>query len=345
MVVNGILLALLVNILYSIRIRNKRTSCEEHFSIDNTTSIKGFSIIMIMFSHIVQYEKGVTDVIWGGKFTTSIIFSWGAIGVSVFFLLSGYGCYFSANREKHIFIWTAKHIIRLICHFIVAFFITTIILMCIFRKYYSIQYMFYSFVMLRILNTSTWYLKIQIMMYLVIMITILMSRKFSSIFIVAFLLLYAIVAKYMCGFSDFWWKTAMCFAAGYCIAKFRSKIFSYINRKINILMILTLVIGAYFFVRKDISYHIYVQLPAYVCIALGLVVIWCKFIKYNIAFKRLGKYTLDIYLVHIGIVETVFSLNCDLNIKVLVFILNVALGTILSFWGSEKIYKLLINTV
>ena len=63
-----------------------------------TDSLRGFSIIMIVFAHICQYEDSLKQILIGGGVSYKFIFSWGAIGVGLFFFLSGLGCYLSLNK-------------------------------------------------------------------------------------------------------------------------------------------------------------------------------------------------------------------------------------------------------
>lgn len=344
MIIDCILLALILCIIYSIVINITKTAkdgSEEPFSIANTTSLRGFAIIIIALSHIVQYEQQVSEAMLGGKRISGIIFLGGAIGVSIFFLLSGYGCYITANKHSNLCSWTEKHALKLICHFIFTYIITALILIFLLKNEYSSQEIIMSFFKLQILNTSTWYLKIQLMFYGVTMISIMICKKHSEVVMIVLSLLYATVADYIIGLPDYWWKTSLCFAAGYCVAKYKEKIFSFMehNRKLALFSLIIASVIAYVLIRKDGQYRIYVQLPTYACISTGIAFVWDKYVKQNIVFKSIGKYTLDIYLVHIGIVESVFLLNYDLNIKVCIFILLTAFVALFSHFISEKLYK------
>ena len=60
--------------------------------------------------------------------------------------------------------------------------------------------------------------------------------------------------------------------------------------------------------------------------------------KGNRVLEKPGKYSLDIYLVHIGLVEGVFLTTFSVNVKILIFAVSVTILTVLCYQLSEYLY-------
>lgn len=309
-------------------------------SVEATTSLRGFAIIIIALSHVVQYEPNISAVLWGGSKMKTVLFSGGAVGVSLFFLMSGYGCQIALEKQKKVISWTIKHIWKILSHFIFAFAVTAVMLIVLFKNQYSFGELAGDFLKLQILKTTTWYLKIQIQFYLIAMLSCIAYKRHSEVIVTVLSLGYAIVAAYVIELPDYWWKTSMCFAAGYIMARHRTKILNFVNnQKAAMPLFLAAMAVSYFLIMKDGHYRIYVQLPAYVCISVAMMLFWGKYVQESPVLKEIGKYTLDIYLVHIAIVESVFLLHFNLELKTSLFIMLTVLGTSCSVLASKKAYN------
>lgn len=65
---------------------------------EKTGTLRGVATVMVVFSHICQYEADFSQIVIGGRIMFRLMFAWGAVGVAIFFFLSGYGCYMSLKR-------------------------------------------------------------------------------------------------------------------------------------------------------------------------------------------------------------------------------------------------------
>ena len=349
MVLNGFLLIMAIGLFACLIINKvsekKNGKNDEFFSKCGTDALKGFSIVMIALAHICQYVPDFKQILVGGGTAYRLIFSWGAIGVSLFFFLSGYGCYLSISKKDKYGLWILKHIIKMIIHYIVAF--VLVIALCI--LYFGVQLswneVLWEFVTLRMPGSTVWYFKIQILFYVFLVIAAIISKKNMVIIVACFSIMYALVADYVLKLPDFWWKTALCFATGCFIAQYKDKVKELVQKHVVKILLFMMACGAYFLLMKDGHCRIYVQLPAYILISLCIAVFWDWLIGGNTILGKLGKCSLDIYLVHIGIVEYVFLTNMNLNYKIMLFFVVVSIVTVICYSMAECIYKNIITVL
>lgn len=305
----------------------------------STDSLRGFSIIMIVFAHICQYEVRLKQILIGGGVSYKFIFSWGAIGVCLFFFLSGFGCYLSLNKgDKNIGKWLLQHVGKMLTHFVFAFVLIIAFMLIVFKNELSITAILMNLVTLRLPGSTVWYFKIQIFFYLILALSMTINKKRSWIIVVLVSLGYAVVAKYGLNLQDFWWKTALCFPAGCMVAHYYDILPKYTDRLW--FRVLALFLGglSYLLLLKDGHYRIYVQLPAYVIIAFTISMLWGWLVKENRLYIEVGKASLDLYLIHIGVVEGVFLMDMSLNMKIVFFIILSAVFTVVNYCLSEKVY-------
>lgn len=261
----------------------------------------------------------------------------------MFFLLSGYGCYLSIQKAEKIGKWLFKHINKMLIHFIVVFIPVACIMAFVFRfDLEPVDYLI-NFVTLRLPGSTVWYFKIQILLYIILAISICISKKSAWLIVAALSLGYALIADFAIGLSDYWWKTSLCFTAGCFVAKYKDNVEKILKGNIRNLTFSVVGCLAYCVILKDSHYNFILQISAYMLLALSITMVWDWFVKGNIAFQRIGKYSLDIYLVHIGLVEGIFLMNLKFNRKITVFIIAVAIITVLCHQISEYISKKVQN--
>ncbi|MCQ2515553.1 MAG: acyltransferase [Saccharofermentans sp.] len=340
MTLNIFLMLLFGLILYSC-LKNCLFNSSEcnSFSIESTESLRGIATVIIIMSHIAQYETSFENVVIGGEITRSFVLTWGGVGVSLFFLLSGFGCYLSINKSSAPLIWSVKHAIRVIFHFIVVYIIVILSSVLFLKEEKNIGSILVNFLLLRIPNSTTWYLKAQILFYLILGVSVVISRKQSHTLVILGVTLYALIGKFLLCLSDFWWKTSLCFAAGCCIAKYKVVLLSCISKIYVRTIIVLLGAIAYVCVINDYQYRLLIQLPAYVLVAFSIVELWNWIGRKSEFYSKTGQISLDLYLVHIAYVEAVFGLNINVNIKFLFFLLLIIVESVISYCISEKLYK------
>lgn len=309
-------------------------------SKESTGALRGVAIIAIVFSHIFQNAPEIKELLWGGKYLYTLVFMWGGIGVAIFFILSGYGCYISLGKAKNKLIWLVRHIAKLLVYFIITFTFVLFINSIILGKATDFKELWLSFITLRLPYTTSWYFRIQLLFYILLVISEILKER-QVVLILIFVLGYACIAKYS-GLADYWWKTSLCFAIGCVMAKYKDKLVIFMKSIRFKLILIVVGCGAVVYTRIDFHYILFFQLIAYVCIAGCIVIVWDWIFGKNKLFENIGKASLAMYLVHIGIVDTVYSLNTNINIKSLIFVIVTAIGTGVCYFVSESINKKLL---
>ena len=313
----------------------------------NTDAIRGIAILMILLSHIMQYTGNTISII-GGGITRAIVGCFGGIGVAVFFFLSGYGNYLSLNKLhscKDVMCKTISRIIRLIVIFIVSFFVVgaiRIIMTYVFQvDSITIEELAKSMITLCMAGTSTWYLKIQILFYICAAIAFIAApTKYRNWIIVLLAGGYVLIARHL-GLQDFWWKTAMCFSAGSICAENISGIGQIVAKhKIVVFVTLLMLTGcAYLWVLKDGNYRLVPQLLSFVIFSLAIPVL-CSVLQLGWKpFVIMGKASLPIYLIHIGLAVGILSQLKNVNLQISIYLVLTIILSIVVYYIDKKVAK------
>ncbi len=246
MVLNAFLLIFGISIILTVFLgedfafSNIRSGDVELFPRSKMNSLKGIAAIMIVFAHIGQFEKDFCSYLCGGERVATYIARWGAVGVSIFFFLSGYGCFLSIKRCKSPITWVAKKITNVYCHYlvVVAF---VFILRVMLQRGEAVSLTLSGILCFCPFGLRIWYLIIQILMYIFLAIcSIFKDEKWITISTFVVVLSYTVVAKYGMNLDDYWWKTALCFPTGVFVSFFSEKIRSFSLGKIICIILLAL---------------------------------------------------------------------------------------------------------
>ncbi len=302
---------------------------------NKTDTLRGVAIIMIVYSHICQFEKTFAEIVIGGHFVKSVIYCWGAIGVSLFFILSGFGCFHSImNQPKGMFI--IKHGLKILVHFSVAF-----VFICGIREYYNsslnLGIIVKSYLELELPEVTTWYIKIQLLMYIFLFVAFV-NNRIPALTVSLLSLLYSLLA-WSRGVPAFWWKTSLCFSAG-CGLAMGHAFFDNIKWKNGLLMTaICMFLGGYCWIIKYPNAGYLGQIFPFLCLSIGGFIIWDYIGGSNTLLETVGKASIDCYLIHIGIVDIVFETNKSISNKMVIFISAVLVGTTITYYISNQVYK------
>lgn len=319
----------------------KRVISNAYFSKDSTGVLRGITIIAIAFAHICQAQHDVINSLVGGKYSYYVIFSWGGIGVAVFFLLSGYGCYLSISKTDNSLKWMVHHVVKMLLYFVIAYTFVVLIRIGILKEEISVNECLICFFTLKLPGTSSWYFKIQILFYILLAISNAIKKN-QCYLVTAFVVIYASVAA-LFGLPDYWWKTSLCFAVGCYIAIHKDSFLNIVSKiQCNIILIVLGMI-AFVYIRKDYHYYFLPQLIAYVLISLCIVTLWNSVGGESKLFNSVGKASLAVYLIHIGIVDTVYGLNSNLTVKSIIFVALVLIGSVITHRLAEGINNALLT--
>lgn len=295
-----------------------------------TESLRGAAILIIIVSHIVQDVAGNTYVLRGG-ILERIIGCWGGIGVSVFFFLSGYGncvSYKGVRNKKQ----AVKRMFRQILKIVIVFsltFVTVAIVTIISGKVglttqgpIAITETVKDYYSIRMPGTSTWYLKVQILFYVLLCLAYLMNPKYLSLPIFLGAIVWVISANAL-GLEDFWWKTSLCFPVGVSAAEYSGRINAYINTHKGLMAFASVcaIALAYVYVLKDGRFIVIPQLAAYTLISAAMVVL-CGVIQFQNGFlAEIGRDSLVLYLAHIGLAPVLLRGESAVNLRVIIFMI------------------------
>ncbi len=233
--------------------------------------------------------------------------------------MSGYGCYCSGvgkacESRKQVFKWMTIKIVNLLVVFFISFFVVTIVRYLILPDAWDFDYIAKSFLSLAIPGSTTWYLKVQILYYLILVFDLATFKRHGIITVIG-CVIYSIVAMWF-QLPSQWWLTSMCFPAGVVVAMTQKHWAKVSKRGLTIVSILALIGGV-------ISVYIIpseFQILSYAAIAAGsvFVVSVCNFNSTVFAF--LGHRSFEVYLVHIGLVELVLTRDININIRIGLFL-------------------------
>ena len=312
----------------------KAENYNDVFSKSKTDALRGFAVIIIIVSHIIQAfynEIYINNIL---HYVKNVIINWGGVGVAIFFFQSGFGNYLSLNKKPTlIMLWFMKKVLRLVLSFVPSF-----ILVLFVDKMLNISTnveLVDSFISLRMPNSTTWYLKIQILIYIFIGIGYYFSSLCSNSFLLKITvffgtIFYFIISKYILFFEDFWWKTSLCFFVGCVVGSHKQFIESYLNKlkrvKLRICFVSLMVVlfsFMYLHIIVDAQYGIK-HLISYSFICVISSILFGLFFKSSYILSVIGKRSLDLYLVHIGLFELLnynfFFFNRSINIAVFLFL-------------------------
>lgn len=329
-------------------------------------TIRGIAILMIMLAHIVQQLGDRLEIpFFGGIYIKLIVFTWGGVGVGVFFLLSGFGNMASLmkNFTKPNFSkinWILKRLIRLGISFIFSFILVVLNTKIFGVCKYSYKDLGLQFIQLKLPDCSTWYLKIQILLYILIFISFFLAGKIkiqeinkyyisSAIICTILVFFYAVVANFYLKLPDYWWKTCICFVVGVFLYLFKYGVLKKQENKgfkISLIVITFLLFSlSYIYtLKKPLSF---LNIVSFSVISFAIIYFFDSFNVRSNILSKIGNISLELYLMHIGfmsIIETdcfSFMKECAVPFNIVLFI---SLSFIFAFgtnYLNTKIMKII----
>lgn len=188
-----------------------------------TDTLRGIACILILLHHAETNLYSELPNIF------IVFIPLGAFGTAIFFYLSGYGNYYSLQKaDKQIGggDWLKKKLGRLVISYVLVIFLYSIVL-CITKDPLisgeNLLDYYISILKISIPPFTSWYIKIQLMVYVLhYIIYKVVNEKNIGILLLLLLCIYTVVMK-ISGFEDFWWTSALCYGIGNLIAE-RKKI-------------------------------------------------------------------------------------------------------------------------
>lgn len=266
----------------------------------------------ILFSHVASLAMQISENSVIEKVFFILVSRFGSLGVGAFFFVSGfcnvksleYNKSYLSTKES--FVWIKKKFAAIIVPFVCCFIlISTVLMICC---SYSFQAMLCDIIMIRIPFTTTWYLKIQILYYVMLIVSMRYIKNDRLQCLAIWGMSFVIALSFFFTGST-WWQgeTGLCFALGTLIAKYENKISNIIENKkkyIFAFACLGLVSGYGLVCFKSTG------IPAMVfwmiiVFSLSILVHYMKI--YTNYLEKVGEKSLEIYLIHIGLISCCFK--------------------------------------
>ena len=289
---------------------------EDVMSLDQTKAFLGFGAFVIVLHHCAQ----MTCAPWLNPFFIrhglDAFLNVGYLIVAAFFFCSGYGLYVSAKKKPSFFK-------RFIPVRILPILIPTAITMLVyvfFRYWRKIPFDIDSPIAVNEHSTwhpYIWYVPCMIFMYICFYIGFgLVKKEIPAILIVAGGSIAYCVYCHVFSFGTWWYNTVHLFLAGILWAKFQKKIFEHFKRFFILRVIgLLLITAACFFISNNIwgmNFEYRLGLKEDTINVIQYVTQWISALLFpilcyqlgmkirigNRCLRFLGKFTLELYLVH-----------------------------------------------
>ena len=225
---------------------------------DDTYSLKGIAMLMIIIGHAINgYPRTDTGFYYPGWLDSLHMELWAAIGVSIFFFLSGYGMYLALEKRqssidmKYVISKVRKLFVPLLVYWVVE-----LVTLFIFNRQELTTHIFREIITFSIHpDVENWFFKVIVPIY-VIMFGLFMLRIPGFVRVI---LLFALSAIYIltfrkAGFGIWWYNTVIAFPLGSLIA-YRKQLFEKIHPVIACLLCVAAMTSIYLFHFNSILFN------------------------------------------------------------------------------------------
>lgn len=315
-----------------------------------TDILKGIAIIAIFISHIAThssfYLHNSGEEGYLLKFILYFLVTLGDIGVALFFFFSGYGNYLSLEKgsgKDFYWKWFMKRVKKCLITFFISYLIVYLMRMIngeILRKEQVISDCF----SITMPNTETWYLKIQLLFYIITFLCALVWRRKGYLKVIALISFVYSFGMYITGMKSFWWQTALCYVLGMYFVENREKLESIFIRKTRerVIMLL-LLIPCIYLIGNHVFYTNYVvRIIMFLLLTISIICVTSISSLQNGVLTKIlgnaGQNSLEIYLIHAGITSMIFVQYGITAKKIVWFIICTIVGVVL-----VKIIKRIFN--
>lgn len=287
-----------------------------------TDLIKGLAMLSIVIGHIVQMLIPSNFLFY--KQLLFFLCQINIIFVGCFFFFSGYGNYLSVKKIDSIQSKLLKIFSKIYRIYFVfgGALILYILLYSLFHSGYSfvnISNFFYFISTITIPGLTMWYLKVQIFLYLLFMISVLFF-KYSDLISFVFVVISIILAIFF-KIPPLWWQTILCFPLGIFVAHHLSLFKNFSNSKIKIIIVLLVIFSVLLFFSPNTISRIIMALSG-----TSLVVLISYFSSpKNAVLEFLGKNSIQLYIYHWVFISIVRFLDIHVMFKIIFVIIGISI--------------------
>ena len=240
------------------RPKNGPIQSSNYLSVETTSTIKGFFVVLIFASHFSSYVQYQTFYDTSLKNVCSFL---GQLIVIPFLFYSGYGVYesFKKKGESYIHNFPKRRIFKVLLHFDLAVLIYFIINQ-ITGIDYPLQQTLLSLIAWEDIGNSNWFIFAILLTYLFTYIAFSITTKpLKGIGIITFLALSYIVILYFAKKGEpWWWNTVISYPMGMLFSYYKIQIESTCFKSKRISIILLTSILTLFILLKVTSIPIYI---------------------------------------------------------------------------------------
>ncbi len=272
----------------------------------NTDGLKALAIIIIIISHMARYMP-ISDLF------KSLIGGGGSLGVGIFFFLSGYGNACSLKRAS-VVERRKKCIYRVVKT--IGVFAICLTLLCVFLslfgyRSYSISEYFKHMFVLQIPETTTWYLKVQLSYYIVLLALCILGLGDSPhIQLVIVTIFSALEGFFFYAIKSSWWNgnTALCFSLGMCVFTYYDTFRKYfIKFSALYFRIIAMMVFILLYIPTCFGKVAWLQPIIFILLVLIVLFLWSGLGLQCVFFLYVPRITLALYLIHIGLLKPIFE--------------------------------------
>lgn len=314
---------------------------ESSLSKETTTTINGFFVGLILFSHFNSYVtlNHNLDTVY-----LKIMIYIGQLMVTSFLFYSGYGIFESIkNKPNYMKTFFKRRFLKLFLSF--SFIILLyIIVNALLGKFYSIKTIILSFIGIKSIGNSNWFIFATFCLYIIVMISFKLFKKNNQAALLLCILgsLIYIILLRIFKFEEHWYNTILCFNLGMYISYYKANILSFLKNKYNYYL-LFIIISIIFVICHRHTYN-YIVYELYSLIFVSIILLVSLKIKItNSILYFLGKNTFNIYVLQrmvYMILNKIPYFQSNIYIYFIVsIIIIVALSYILNY-VINKLYRL-----
>lgn len=328
-------LLILLLILSFIRKSNILHSCteDEYLSKDITDSLKGLSVIIVVFHHISLFS--VKQGIFKYLFVNA-----GFLAVSVFLFVSGYGLMTQFKLKKnYLKNFILNKVLRLYLIFFISNIIVTILNNIFLQTNYNVKNILMSSVLMNFSNgRELWFVGIILFFYIAFYISFKFFNNKSILMLLGLSIIYIILCRFI-NKGTWWYNTAFCFIIGVLISLNKSKVFNFIKNRYasNLILSVILFVSSMLLYTKgysNLQFIIPIIFIYFICTLLVKVQLKSKSMEY------INKISFEMYLIHLIVLQIAFKDDITRNSIYLVALFPIMIVlSIITKWICDTLFK------
>ena len=305
----------------------------KYFSFEQCNVLKGVFAVLVVLHHISnQTNSGIIF---------NCLYHFGVFGTAGFFTISGYGLMTQLNnkREKYLKIFLSKRIGLILIPY--SIFFVVYFIYGHFTNGLSIINAFSSLYNGNPIVTNSWYIIAILYLYIQFFINanLLFLKNHKILFLISNIIA-VVVYIFICRnlhYGMWWYNTPHCFLTGIFLAMFENKILKFLKKHYLLILFGNLFFITFLYILKYTtkrgSTPNYIITLFFAFALSGIIPIICMKVNFteNILMKNIGKFSLELYLVH-GLIMDILSKITICHQNELLFAALVIIVSVIIAW-------------